>query len=204
VTSAILIPGGAQLIDPTGLTYEVGVGGSYTPGDNIPILSTDTGASTNLAEGTVLRWVSPPPYVTPTALVGDGGLTGGVDAEDYEGLRTRVLGRNQNPPNGVNWPSIVEAAEKSSTAVQKAFAFPAANGPSTVHVAVVRSPTSTNKNRDVDTLVLNSDIIPSILAAFPEFVEVVTTTVRNTPVSVSFGVALPLSKKASPAGPGGG
>jgi len=204
VTSAIAVPSGSQLLDPNGLIYSVEIGGSYTPGSTIPIVSSDTGASTNLPRATVMRWVAPPPYVTSTALVGDGGLTGGVDAEDYEGLRTRVLSRIQNPPNGVNWPSIVEAAEASSTAVQKAFAFPAANGPSTVHVAVVRAPTPTNKNRDVDTIVLNSDIIPSILAAFPEFVEVVTTTVQNFQASVSFGVALPLSKKASPAGPGGG
>jgi len=204
VTTPIAIPSGSQLLDPNGLIYSVEVGGSYTPGDNITVVSEDTGFSTNLPRTTVLRWVAPPPYVTSTALVGVGGLTGGVDAEDIEGLRVRVLSRIQNPPNGTNWPSIVEAAEASSTAVQKAFAFPAANGPSTVHVAVVREPTTTNKNRDVDTLVLNSDIIPSILAAFPEFVEVVTTTVQNFQVSVSFGIAIPLSKKASPAGPGGG
>ncbi|WP_437489483.1 baseplate J/gp47 family protein [Sorangium sp. So ce1014] len=204
VSTPIAIPTGAQFLDPAGLTYKVEVGGSYSDGDEIPIASVDTGASTNLPAGTVLRWTAPPPFVQPIAVVGTGGLTGGVDAEDYEGLRARLLERLQSPPNGTNWPSITLAAEQASTAVQKAFAYSACNGPSTVHVAVVRAPTSTNKHRDVDALVLSGTIVPAVLAAFPEFVEVVVTTVQNQEVDLSMGLALPASPKASPAGPGGG
>lgn len=207
IDTPIAIPGGAQLLDPSGLSYKVSVGGSYTNADTvnpIPIESVDPGADTNLPAGTTLRWVSPPAFVNPTATIGAGGLTGGVDTEDIEGLRARLLGKLQSPPNGVNWPSTVLAAENGSTQVQKAFAYPGCNGPSTEHLAVVRAPTPSNKNRDVDALVLASDIVPVVVASYPEFVEVVTTTVQNYPVDVAFGVALPSSPKASPAGPGGG
>lgn len=204
ISDPIAIPGGAQLIDSAGLSYEVTDGGSFASGVDIPINSIDTGQATNLPAGSVLRWVSPPPFCNTTALVGAGGLTQGADAETLEGLRVRLLERLQNPPNGTNWPSIVEAAEKASVAVQKAFAYQACNGPSTVHVAVVRAPTATNRNRDVDAVTLAGTIRPAVLAAFPEFVEVVVTTVVNYPVSLSLGLALPASPKASPAGPGGG
>lgn len=204
VTSSIAIPGGAGLIDPSGLAYTVVTGGSYAAGQSIPIASTDTGAATNLTAGTVLRWVSPPPYVNTTALVGIGGLTGGIDAEDIEGLRARVLERLQNPPNGTNWASIVAATEGASTAVQKAFAFPACNGPSTVHVCAARAPTATNKNRDIDGTVLAGTIVPAVGAAFPEFVDVLVTGAQNYPVSLAIGLSLPLSTKAVPAGSGGG
>jgi uncharacterized phage protein gp47/JayE len=204
VTSAVAIPGGATLIDPNGLAYTVTVGGPYTSGQNIPIASVDTGDATNLEAGTVLRWASPPPYVNTTALVGAGGLTGGIPLEDIEGLRERVLERLQNPPNGTNWASIVAETEAASTAVQKAFAYPAANGPSTVHVCAVRAPTATNKGRDLDATTLVGTIRPAVAAAFPEFVDVLVTGAQSYPADLSIGLALPTSTKASPAGAGGG
>lgn len=205
VSTALGIPAGSQLIDPSGLLYEVATGGTYTSGGSpIPIRSLATGAGTNLPVGTVLRWVAPGPFINTTATVGVGGLTGGVDAEGIEGLRARLLERLQTPPNGVNWSSIVAAAEGASTAVQKGFVFPAANGPSTVHVAVVRAPTAGNRGRDVAASVMVAEVVPGVAAALPEFVEVTTTTVQNYPITASFGVALPASPKSSPAGAGGG
>ena len=207
VDTPVAVPGGSQLLDPSGLSYQVATGGAYVNGDvdfPIPIVSVDPGDATNLAAGTVLRWVAPPPFVNPTATIGAGGLTGGANAEDIEGLRGRLLGKLQDPPNGVNWASVVETAEKSTAAVQKAFAYPGCNGPSTEHVAVVRAPTATNKNRDVDALIVSGTVVPYVTASYPEFVEVVTTTVQNYPVDVSFGVTIPDSLKASPSGPGGG
>ena len=204
VATAIGIVKGAQLVDPAGLRYAVTVGGQYLNGAAVPISAVDMGTATNLNAGAILRWVVPPAYCQPNAVVSPGGLTGGMDVENYEGLRTRYLGLLQNPPNGTNWASSNAAAEASSPAVQKAFTFCAANGPSTMHVAVAGAPTAQNKNRDVNLITLAQTITPAILAQFPDFVEVVTTTVVNIPVSVAFGLALPASTAASPAGPGGG
>lgn len=202
VDTTIPIPTGSQILDPTGALYEVAVGGSYLDGAAVTVRSIDSGTAANLAAGTVLRWLAPPPYVLPTVEVGAGGLTGGADAEQEEGLRSRLLENLANPPNGSNWASANKAAEESSPAVQKAFCYPAANGPSTMHVAVCRAPTSTSKGRAVDALVLASAVAPGVSAAFPEYVEIVTTSVVDAPVDVSFGVALPASTKAG--GPGGG
>ena len=214
VSTPIAIPAGAQLLDAAGLTYVVAVGGSYTPGASlsgavpgfapITITSQATGLSTNLTAGSTLRWVSPPPYCAQTAAVDLGGLTGGADAEVYEGLRARLLERLQSPPNGVNWASVNLAAEGASAAVQKAFTYAGANGPSTMHAAVARAPTASNKGRAVDPLIVAGTIVPAVYSAFPEFVSIVTTTVQNSPVDVSIGLALPASPLASPGGPGGG
>lgn len=204
ITTPIVIPTGAQLIDSTGLSYKITIGASYSHGDEMPIEATDTGVNTNLAEGDSLRWVSPPPFANKTALVGPGGLTGGVDAETEEGLRTRLLEKIRNPPGGGNYSELNQTAEDSTVAVQKAFTYPAANGPATVHTAVIAAPTATNKERDVDITVLNTKIRPAIQAIVPEYFELLVTTVQNQAVDVSIGISLPFATTASLPGPGGG
>lgn len=201
-TTAIV--SGQQLIDPTGLRYQVIIGGSYSDQDSVPIASIDTGSGTNIAAGTMLRWVSPPAYVDSKAPVATGGMTGGVDAEDDEGLRSRLLEKLRNPAGGGNWSQFAQTAEESSTTVQKAFVYPAYNGPSTVMVAVAGAPTTTNKNRDVNSLVVSGTVKPAVQAMAFEGVEVRVSTVQNYPISVSIGLSLPASTSASPPGPGGG
>lgn len=204
ITTPIGFATGQQLLDSNSNLYSVSVGGSYSAGQPIPITSSNTGVATNLAAGVVLRWTQPPPFVNPTAAVAIGGLTGGVNAETIEGLRARLLQHLQTPPNGANWPSITLAGNQSSPSVQYTFPYPACNGPSTEHVAVVRAPTATNQNRDVNAVTLSTVIAPAILAQMPEYVETVITTVVNSPTDVAFGMSLPPSTTASPAGPGGG
>jgi hypothetical protein len=204
ITTKVGIPSGAQLIDANGLTYQVLVGGQFLNGATIDIESVDTGESTNLDAGAVLRWTAPPEFVQPTALVGSGGLTGGVDKETEEGLRGRLLDRYRNPPNGVNSAALNIAVEASSSAVQKCFAFPACNGPSTVHLAAVGAPSATNKSRIVNPIVMSTKVVPGGVGAVPEYAECVVTTVQDYPTNVSIGLSLPSSKTASPAGPGGG
>ena len=203
-SNAVGIISGQQLIDPSGLRYQVSVGATYADGESVPIVSIDTGTGTNIAAGVVLRWVSPPAYVSPKALVGTGGLTGGVNAEADEDLRSRLLARLRNPIGGGNWAQLADAAEVSSSAVQKAFVYPAYNGPSTVQIAVVGAPSATNKNRDVNSLIVSGTVKPAIQAITFEGVEILVTTVQNVPASVSVGLSLPAATTASPPGPGGG
>lgn len=195
---------GSQLIDPSGLRYEVAIGQLYANGDLIPINAIDTGTSTNLTSGTQLRWVSPPPFSSPTALVSTGGLTGGVNAEIDEELRARLLALLRNPPGGGNWPQFADLAEKSTSSVQKAFIYSAFNGPSTVLVSVTRAATSTNKNRDVAALTLTQTVLPAVAAGIFEGINLQLTTVQNQAIDVSFGLVLPSAITASPPGPGGG
>lgn len=204
ITTKVGIATGAQLVDENGLTYRVVSGGSFLNGESITIESVDFGVSANLDAGATLRWTAPPEFVQPTALVGVGGLTGGVDQENEEGLRARLLDRLRHPPNGCNWAALNLAVESSSSAVQKCVAYPACNGPSTVHLAAFGAPTATNKGRAVNATVMATKVIPGGLEAIPEYAEGVITSVVNYPVDVAFGLALPSAKTANPAGPGGG
>lgn len=202
--ASVGVPTGKQLINDAGLLFEVIVPGPYVDGDPVKIRAIDTGTSTNIDAGVSLRWVSPPPFVIPTALVATGGLVGGVDQEDVEGLRARLLEYLANPPGGGNWSQVKLVTEGSSTFVGKAYVYPGVYGGNTFHVAVTRSPTTTNKSRVVDTLVIDTDVRPSVLGAFPTFADITVTTVADYPVDIVFGLTLPASKQASPTGPGGG
>lgn len=207
-----LIPTGAQLIDVAGLRYQVPTGGTYANGAVIPIAAIDTGSGTNQINGTVLRWVVAPPYAQPTVTVGafggSDGLVGGLDAENDETFRARILARLQNPPGAGNWSQIAGIAEASTPNVQKAFVYPAANGPGTVHVAVTAAATSVAasnaRNRDVDSLTMSAIVSPYITGNVAEYVEVVVTTVTNVPTDMSIGLTLPAAPNATPPGPGGG
>lgn len=203
-TQTVGIVNGQQLIDPNGLRYQISVGGIYADDSSVPLSSIDIGSGTNLAAGTVLRWVSPPAFVGPTALVATGGLIGGVDAESEENFRARILNRLRHPIGGGNWPQFAALAENSSTAVQKAYVYPAFNGPSTVQTCVISAPTDTNKNRDVNALIVTGTVTPAVVAGVFEGIEVTITTCVNIDADVSIGLTIPDSTSASPPGPGGG
>jgi len=204
VSLPVAVPTGAQLLDASGLSYEVLAPGPYLSSDLVPIRAIDTGTSTNLEAGTTLRWASPPPFVNQTAIVSAGGLRGGVDQETIEGLRQRVIDYYRNPPGGGNWSHVADVAEKSSTFVQRAFVYPGVYGGNTLHVAVVGAPTATNKTRAVAQLVVDQTIAPFVIGAFPGFADIVVTSVIDVPIDVSMGMSIPTSRRASPPGPGGG
>lgn len=200
------IPIGAQLIDASSQRFEVLTPGSYIDGDFIAIQATEdsAGAASNHAEGDTLTWVAAPPYCNSKQLVAVGGLIGGADAEDEETSRARLLDRIQNPPGSGNWSEVNLDAEASSPIVQKGFCYPAANGPSTLRVAVVGYASSTSRSRVVSSTIMSGSVVPYVAGAIPEFTEVVTTTVTDVDVDSMIGLTLPSSPKASPAGPGGG
>lgn len=199
-----LVALGAQLTDANGLRYQVSVGGSYANGDSVPISAIDTGAATNLAQGSSLQWRNAPAFFAPTALVGLGGLVNGVDSETQENFRQRVLAKMSNPPGSGNWEHCVEIAEASSPSVQKGFCAPAVQGPGTVHTIVTAAPTTTNSSRVVNSTLMNTVINPYIQGKLPQHVYSVNTSVVDVPVDCAIGIAIPSSPSASPAGPGGG
>lgn len=212
-TQSVNIPTGTQLIDLYGLRYQVTTGGTYTntyPNNIVPVSSIDTGKQVNHSVGDVLRWVTAPPYCAPTVTVNTGGLTGGVDQEDNETARGRLLSRLQTSLGGGNWNQIAAFAEASSTSVQKAFVYPAFNGPATVFVALAGyaqtsgTLTSTSKNRDISSTIVNGTVVPYILGNLPEYVETTIASVQNQGNDMSFLLSLPASPAAVPAGPGGG
>jgi hypothetical protein len=196
---------GRQLVDSAGLRFEVTVGGNYDDGDAVPIRAISTGDATNHAEGDVLQWATAPPYCSSNATVTAGGLTNGIDDEDEEVLRARVLAVYQNPPGAGNWEHVVETAEESTPSVQKGFAFPVILGAGTMGVAVTAAPTDSSKSRVVASATMSGVVVPFITGKFPVPPEGLSiTTVADVNVDVAIGLSLPEAPTASPPGLGGG
>lgn len=202
-SAASPVTAGASLIDDQGNGYEVLTSGTYDDGDLISIQAVSTGSVTNLSEGSVLRWVSAPPYSAPTAEVGPGGLRDGYDAEKIEEVRSRLIEHLRTPPNGGNPQDLAEEAEKAHPSVQKAFVYPALRGPGSVDVILAARPTATNKDRDLDPSIV-AQVGATISARFPKQGAITTGTVQNLPVDLAITLALPEAPSASPPGPGGG
>lgn len=203
-TASTTVIVGTQLIDGSGLRFQVTVGGIYANGATIPVEGVDTGKDTNHVAGDTLRWVSQPPFADPTALVATGGLIGGVDDEDDDTARERLYDRLRNPPAAGNWQHLAELAEASSTLVQKAFVYPCANGPSNYGLAVVGYATETSKSRVVPAVTVTNTVKPYLDGKVAEYVDSIVTSVTDSNMDVAIELTIPASPKASPAGPGGG
>lgn len=192
-SSVTTVTSGTYLVDPSGLRYQVTVGGVYSNGDDIPIAAVDTGFATNLEADTTLRWVSPPAFSASTAVVGSGGLVNGTDEEDDEAARQRLAELLSNPPTSGNWSHCNLITEESDPSVQKSFCYPAVYGAGTMHLAVTAAPTATNKSREVDSTKLSGVIDPYVRENLPEGVNegVYITTVRDLALDVALRMALP-------------
>lgn len=207
-TAATVIAAGEQLTGPNGLRIAVDTTASYDDGDTIAVTGVDAGVDSNQPEGTVFRWVAIPAYSSPTALVSTGGLDGGREDEGDEELRARLLAVYREPPRSGNTSDCIRLAESSSPTVQKAFCYPAIQGPGTFAVAVTAAPTDANvytaRLRDIATATVTSVVKPYIDGNIPEHAYSVVNTVTNLAEWVAIGIAIPSAKTASPSGPGGG
>ncbi|MBG3878709.1 baseplate J/gp47 family protein, partial [Desulfovibrio oxamicus] len=90
----------------------------------------------NAASGISLTLTSPVSGVQATGTVAAGGIIGGLDAEDDDSLRARVLRRIQEPPQGGKAADYVTWALEVP-GVTRAFVYPLHMGGGTVGVAVV-------------------------------------------------------------------
>lgn len=203
-SASTTIATGSQLYDDAGLRYAVTTGGVYADGATVPIAAMSTGAATNHTENDVLRWVSTPAFADEKALVAAGGLRNGVDEENDEGLRSRLLALLQVPPASGNWEHTAEIAEQSTSSVQKAFVYPAIQGPASFDVAVTAAPTATNKSRVLGSAIVSGVVAPYIVGKMPSQAAGTTTTVADVNADVAFGLSLPEAPTANPPGLGGG
>ena len=124
-------------------------------------------AATDHEAGYTLRWVAPPPYCKRSRWSQQEGSPAAPRAEDEETARQRLIDDIQNPPGNGNWSQAVQYAEEATPIVQKGFAYPAANGPSTQHIAVVGYASSVSKSREVDAVVMSGTVVPYILGKMP-------------------------------------
>ncbi len=147
------INAGTQLRDVArGLTFEVVSTDVYLPGETCAIESVTTGPVGNLAAGSVLQWVSPPPGIGSKCTVfenADGtGLSGGHNAETDQEYAEALLDLFRNPPESGNEAAYIHAVHGiAGLAVLRAFAYPAVLGAGTMMVAFLMRPITPGASR---------------------------------------------------------
>lgn len=115
--------------------FTMGVSGSQA----VTLDAVTKGEAGNLAVGTVLRWVSPPPGLASTLTLTTA-LSGGYASESDVDLALRIVRRLQNRPKGGSsndYREWAEAAEDGSGAlvgVLRAYVYPMRDGAGSVTV----------------------------------------------------------------------
>ena len=198
-----VVVAGSQALGPNNARFEVVSSGTYANGDPIDLRSLSTGAITNLPGGTTLKWVSPPAYAATTLVLDADGTTGGADLEDDEAARVRLLDYMADPPGSGNSSQVAKTAEAYGAAVEKAFVHNAANGPGTMHVAIVGpAAASTTRSRQVSPANV-TEVKALVVGAHPEYVEIVLTSAVDQITNLSFLLQLPTTANAGSNGTNG-
>lgn len=102
----------------------------------VPVAAQVPGAAGNTSVGAALAFVSPIAGVNSATTVAAGGLTGGNDTETDDALRTRLLARIQQPPQGGDAADYIAWAT-GVAGVTRAWVYPQGQGVGTVSVAFV-------------------------------------------------------------------
>lgn len=130
----IVVPNGTALRQADGTTYTTTADGTVdsTGAVTVPIASTDVGALTNADTGTPIAIISPIVGINSQGVT-VGATTGGADAETNDQLRSRMLYRYREPPQGGAATDYVEWALEVP-GVTRAWANPLGAGVGTVVV----------------------------------------------------------------------
>lgn len=133
-------PFATQGTDPAGNRYQVVTSGTADAnGDaQLTLIAIDGGAATNIAVGTKIRWVNPPPGSDPEATVVDNDFSGGLDAETDADFASRLAARVRHKPASGNWAHYRAFAREASVSVEDAFVYPSAFYAGSVLVAITQ------------------------------------------------------------------
>jgi uncharacterized phage protein gp47/JayE len=180
----------SELTHADGTRYKVTTTGAVIGGGgsvSVALAAISTGLATNKRAGEVLTFVSPPSGVTSTATIQSPGLTGGLDIEDYEAYRVRLLAHIADPPEGGAIHDYEEWA-RSISGVASAYVWAHRRGMGTIDVAALGLGTGSAR-------------IPSstVLSSVDEYIEskrpggvrdflVLTTTAQEQDVECTIGV----------------
>jgi uncharacterized phage protein gp47/JayE len=179
----------------TGLRFRCAAAATYSNGQTVPMVGIDTGPSTNIAAGSTLRWVNPPPGLGSTATVqadafGEG-FTGGRLAESNDELRDRIRDARANPPAGGNAAQvrklIKDAGKRLGIAIQEAFVYPAILGPGTTGFTFTLRPNRPGGSRAPTTLQL-SQVLAFLEGELPSDDGLLPCTLIERPIRVNLAV----------------
>lgn len=194
---------GQELVsNDTGKRYQVISPATVTNGASVAVVGIDTGLSTILPPGSVLTWTSPPAGSATTCAADASGLTNGQDPDTDGSLRAKLLQSLQQPQNGGSWSHYRAWAQSASAGVQGAYVYPAAQGPSTTHLAFTIPGTRANNYERVGNSALVTLVTNAVVAQQPEQTDVTVTAVQDQDLTVAFRLTIP--NPTVEGGPGGG
>jgi uncharacterized phage protein gp47/JayE len=130
------LPAGTVFVGAGGAEYassadETVSGGTAT----LSVTALVAGAAGTLAVGQVLQLLQPVAGVNPSGTVQTSGLVAGADAETDEAMRTRLLARIQNPPQGGSRADYVAwTLANPDVAAARAWVYPGIDGAGSVGV----------------------------------------------------------------------
>lgn len=144
-TGSVRVTGATGALVDAGLIFQSGDGRRYVVVQTatlvngaalVTVRAEAVGALGNIADGE-LNAISPIIGVSPTAVIGLDGITGGVEEEDIEALRARVRNAFKNPSKVGSGQDFVDWALEVP-GVTRAWPLPRWMGPGTFGLAFVR------------------------------------------------------------------
>lgn len=193
-----MIPAGTRLTDPSGAVVCETTGAVTIPGGGsiqVTINAVTAGAASNLPNGTVLTWQSPPLGLDPKLTLG-APLSGGFDLESDLDLLNRILARLQFPPKGgtaSDWREWAETAtdtDGTSLGISRAYVYPLRDG--TGSVTVVPTQVGMGASRDIQS------VNAAKLQSYLEGLRIATDTVYVVRPSFPSGQKLTIRLKIVP------
>lgn len=137
-SDGVTIPAGSTLQRADGTIFEVDADAVVASGTaDLDVTCQTAGEIGNTIAGALLTFESPVGTVSATGEVAVGGLVGGVDTEDDDSLRTRLLQRLQEPPMG-GAESDYRKWALEVPGVTRVWVYPLELGPGQVTVRFVR------------------------------------------------------------------
>lgn len=184
---------GQQAKDVSGRLFECTQTGIYGDGGYVPMESSGTGPLMNIPAGTVLTWVAQTPGLGPTCVVFEEtngqGFTGGADAETADALRDRIRDFQENPPASGNVGALISFIENiPGIPIQKAFVYPAINGPGSTGIAFTIRPASPGADRTPTTVQIGQ-VQAQIINAFPADDSYFMCSLVNSPQPLEFVIS---------------
>lgn len=137
-TNGAVIAAGTVFKRADGARFTVDAEATIAAGSaTVTLTAEESGQDGNTGAGVSLTLESPIDGIAGTGVVTSDGLTGGADIEDIDALRTRLLERIQQPPQGGSKSDYVTWA-KEVAGVTRAWCYPGEMGDGTVTVRFVR------------------------------------------------------------------
>ncbi len=205
ISGAATIIDGTEFVLPNGLRGKVS--GNFvglTDGDEVDVVTIDTGSDTELPPGAIVRFVNPPLNVDTEARVSfNRPLTGGQDEETDDRKRERILNRLQNVPAGGNTGFIRELAFNALASVQNVFVYPALGGPGSAKIVPVKDFDVPNLDftRSFDSAGLQI-IRDAVHAEMPSPMELITQAASETDLNIGIRITIPDSSLSGGNGQG--